>query len=587
MEGEIQSTPLAVCETAAGTAFIGTGSAQLLQRPTMLAPSPIAAKRSTSPELPSSIAKGHALPHTRQSGKHTHSPIFALEEHDQLVRRLEAGIQHRDEMMAKERERHRVEMASLSKRLLDAEEREAAMQRELLSAKQDSMALNAAHRRIAEMTRTNDSAAHKLTSLSDAASLDQEKHTVVSKKLEAERRAGASLRAEIEALRAEIARSTVRTAVSEAALKQLEVARATEVGNLEAQLQAQLMAAMAAKGHALSRVAQRLLNQDIFYSLNRWAEWAVKTRKVLGTLVLARRKVHRCWLGAGFQAWLLQTQISIRLKAVLELVRPSDGAKLDRAWSKWKAHAHQAMRRLLRHKRSMLNLDVVAVTQELQELQASCHAQQVSLTESLDLIRTLELVHREEHGRMEAEIVSLNDRLKAKRESCEKLRRVNTHIIRQFEAAEADFAAVEQRRKEVASSSMVGRVIDAVFGSESPALSANKVQRRTHPEMLSPLIGSSSGSAPGHGPDQLRRVAIGREMSPSSTWEGRDDVTSPSKQSSPDRMAYGSAIGRWGSRSPRPIASLTAPSQRKQRMHTIGTAKPPRRRSDHTPASRH
>ena len=489
------------------------------------------------------MLEDNAFPQTRQTGKNTHSPTFALEEHDQLVRRLEAGIQHRDEMMAKERERHRVEMASLSKRLLDADEREAAMQKELLSAKKELMALDAAHRRIAEMTRTNDAAAHKLASLSDAASLDQEKHTVVSNMLEAERRTGASLRAELEAVRAQMARSTVRAADSDAALKQLESMRATEVGKLEAQLRI-------ARDQVLYRTIQRFLQRDLSCCLDQWTEWAVKQQKVQITLGLARRKLHHCWLGSSFRTWLGQTQISKRIGVILARAKEIDGARLNHAWSTWAVLAHQAMRRLLRHKRSTLKVDLGAVTQELQELQASCHAQQVSLSESLDLIRTLELIHREEHGRMETEIAALKDRLRAKRESCEKLRRVNTHIIRQFEAAEADFAAAEQRRKESASSSVVGRVFESVFGSEPPALSASKAQMRHHPDELPPSI-----------------------------WLSRHrDGASPRKPSSPGEISDGDAFGRWGSRSPSALTAPVAPSQRKHRMHKVGTIKPPRHR---------
>ena len=79
-------------------------------------------------------------------------------------------------------------MSSLTKRLLEAEEREAALHKDLLIAKQDSVALEAAQRRISELARSNESSMTKLTSLNDASQLNQQKHDLLTDSLEAERK---------------------------------------------------------------------------------------------------------------------------------------------------------------------------------------------------------------------------------------------------------------------------------------------------------------------------------------------------------------------------------------------------------------
>ena len=144
------------------------------------------------------------------SGPRTHTPPVpgSLEDdHVHLIKRLEKGVKERDAMLKQERERARTELKLVQQRLANAEQREAETHNELLAAKHDQVALAAANRQLEELQRSASGTTDKLSSLIEAETLNQQKHTLLLDSLDAERRRRASVEAELDALRNELLQS--------------------------------------------------------------------------------------------------------------------------------------------------------------------------------------------------------------------------------------------------------------------------------------------------------------------------------------------------------------------------------------------
>ena len=131
---------------------------------------------------------------------------------------------------------------------------------------------------------------------------------------------------------------------------------------------------------------------------------------------------------------------------------------MSHAWAQWAL----LMRAAVRRDRSTL----AAQTSEMQALLLAAGA--VPLDELHGEIRALEEQRREERGRLEAEVLALSDALRSKREQCEQLRRANARVLAQFEYAESEFLEAERARETAAPTTVVGRLVEAVFGAEPP-----------------------------------------------------------------------------------------------------------------------
>ena len=488
--------------TSSAAFMLGSrGSSPLgAKAPAAVSPPPIPSPSSsieplTTKGIPSSLEEERALKLRRQSRAYTASPTFALEDHDLLVRRLESGIEQRDVLLAQERERHHSEMSSLTKRLLEAEEREAALHKDLLIAKQDSVALEAAQRRISELARSNESSMTKLTSLNDASQLNQQKHDLLTDSLEAERKGAAALREELDAARAELLRVKEQASEFQGHVFKLEQQRK--------KINASQLADWAMR---------YLVRVERTWAFTFWMQRAHQQRKVERILSRTRTGIL-VELSTGFRRWMEVTKKSkviskLNLKADFKAQR-FRRESLYRAWTLWTRATDVAMRNLLRGRQSTLQVDISQVTLELKELHATCHAQEVALTKSLEAISGMEVIHREERGHLEVKVVELTESLQAKRETCEKLRRAKMHVIAQFEAAEAEFLEAERRRKD---SSVVGRVIDAVFGESTvyPASMQQLVNADRHGDPVDrmSLVGETYHSSHKARPRKARPAAI-------------------------------------------------------------------------------
>ena len=75
----------------------------------------------------------------------------------------------------------------------------------------------------------------------------------------------------------------------------------------------------------------------------------------------------------------------------------------------------------------------------------------------------------DERARLKGEVASLTDALAVKREACERLRHANARVVAQFEAAEREFLEHERRRADAAPTTVVGRLVEAIFGPETQA----------------------------------------------------------------------------------------------------------------------
>ena len=431
------------------------------------------------------LAEEHTQELRRASRAYTPSPTTLGEDHALLIRRLESGIEQRDTLLKQERDRHRAEMATLSKRLADAEERESSMHSELLMAKQDQVALTAAQRRLTELTRSSEAATAKLSSLSDAESLNHQKHTLLAEHLDAERQKTHALNLQLDALRVQL----------DALRVQLAQANAESAGfSQESALRAEQL-----KSEGVQKVARVLLRNDRLWGFRRWrthheqVHWMASMAKRFGKDHRAMLSVIRSW-----RDLMLRTKQLTRLRRVAGILKNGD---IYFAWEHWAQLSALAVREHLRRQGASPWLKVHAngLDQELQEIVASCHAQNLALEESLQAIISLETMRRSDCARLEAEVASLSESLQAKRESCEKLRRSNARIIAQFETAEAEFLDADRRRRDAASGSVVGRVIEAVFGLEPPPHPENvrtlvETRREGHPLDRMEIVAHSSGS---------------------------------------------------------------------------------------------
>ena len=174
------------------------------------------------------------------------APAAASIEDDRaaLIKRLENGVRERDALLKAERDRHRSELEALKTRLTNAEEREGSMHNDLLLAKQDTVALAAARRRLEDLQRANESNTEKLSALSEAEGLNQQKHGLLLDALESERVRRAQLESDLD----------VAHAALETARGSLDGARA-ELGRTRDELQAERArsAHLAAQYEALER----------------------------------------------------------------------------------------------------------------------------------------------------------------------------------------------------------------------------------------------------------------------------------------------------------------------------------------------
>ena len=350
------------------------------------------------------------------------------EDNASLVRCYKSGIEHRDALLQQEREIHRDKISAITKRLIEAEEREAALHGDLLLSKEDTVALGAAQRRIAELTRDAETTTAKLSTLSDAESLNQQKHVLLSDTLDAQRRKSFALSLELDALRAEMNR--IRG--EQQAQKELSQRKQYELAT------------------------RRLMYRDKAWALLEWKGFMAKRGALKDVKDLMAKFVYnfRNTEKIAFKLWAQRTRQAMRLS---------------------KERLNQENLRRERSRREEMDADVAV---ELKAVLASAHAQELALQDSLETIRTMGMEHREETALLGAEIASLTESLNAKRESVERLRRANSRIIAQFEMAEAEFLEADRRQKDIAAGSVVNRVIEAVFGHEAP----------DHPEHVQALL---------------------------------------------------------------------------------------------------
>lgn len=415
-----------------------------------------------------------------------------------LIGRLEAGVKQRDSLMKQERERHRSELRMLQQRLSNAEEREAETHNELLLAKQDQVALAAANRQLEELQRSNAASADKLTSLSEAESLNQQKHTLLLDALDAERkrRAGtedelegarreiASLREELRRCRDDLSRTAEERSAGGAELE-AERTRLVEMGARAGQLDAQYRAFVAQKeaedrqraaaerqrvqlqqSQAAARAATLLTRNEKAWAWGMWssAYWREREQSHKKAIVV---RVFSQWLQRpllhAFIHWRHVRHLIRRLARKAQVIANFRKHFMSDCWKVWSLH----MRAAVRHDRGVL----IAQTAELR---AVLGPEGVPLEELHGAIRELETLRREERARLEAEVSALSDALRAQHEGyerlheqCERLRRSNARVLAQFEAAEIEFLDAERLRADAPPSTVVGRIVEAVFGPEN------------------------------------------------------------------------------------------------------------------------
>lgn len=415
----------------------------------------------------SSHVEEHAQLAKRQTRAHSPATSAALEEgHAVLVGRLETGILQRNELLDQERDRHKAEMSALMARLREAEQREALQHTELLAAKQDQLALAEAQRRLSEKERSAAAQAQTLAVLTDAESLNQQKYTLLIDQLEAERNKVRSMSAMLETERQTSAAARAETAALAAELQSFRDAVAAD----------KAQRATAAEVNMAAKAAARLFRAGQAWAFGEWRGLVEERHEFEKAVRPFVNKIRRGGLAHGLYSWreaCLQEAKMRRLRRVAG--RLAHSAYVS-AWDTWQAFTTSALRNALRRHSGSSNV-LGETNLELQELVASCHAQELALSEAAEHIRLLGASREATCAHLEAEVAHLKEALQSKRESCEKLKRANAHIIAQFEAAEAEFLAIERKRQDAASKSVVVRVVDAVFGGAENSLQAEKMRK--------------------------------------------------------------------------------------------------------------
>ena len=410
-------------------------------------------------------------------------------DHVALITRLEAGVHERDVLLKNERHRFKDEMSKMQHKLKEAEQRESETHAALLLAQQDQVALIAANRRNEELQRGATAHAEKLQNLSEAEDLNQQKHTLLLEQLETERKKRLALEMEIERMRVEhdkllseqrregsgtleaaerrhaaaleacqLEGERVLTQHRKEAEKELEHAR-KHIEELCAKLQQRedLVKSTVAK-----RAASRLFKAATWYCFSTWvaladrAERQLRKKELLTrvAMTLLRRSSVVCF--QHWRGWYRSIpEVEARRARMIHVMTRITNYKKVLCWNTWKENWHD----------ELLNLAKLTGTQPSEGLQTAT----TDLDELFDAVQALEIQRREERARLEAEVAALSDALRHKREMCEKLRKANAQVIGQFEAAEHAFLDAEQRRAESQATSVVGRIVEAVFGLEPPS----------------------------------------------------------------------------------------------------------------------
>jgi hypothetical protein len=539
-----------------------------------------------------------------------------------LIRRLEAGVKERDTLLKAERERSQRNMEALSKRLAESEQREEALHTDLLAAKQDQVALAAAHRRLEDYQRSSSASAEKLASLTDAEDLNQQKHTLLRESLEGERKRRIELEAELEAAygeherdREEHARTlaavqseseadkqdaagsagaleaqlaTVRAesaaaraeaaaerqakekalgeaaqarteaaqaraeaaaeqqakqaALADAAAKHAEATReraagadavaaargsgegtmlqlkaqhdavvrrleasasqkeaeltadatrrdaahaahlaereaafAAEAAAREAAHAAEAAAREAAHGAALeaalqARAADYAARRALFRGWTAYRALLARVRERRATRERKRLCAHvwiRCAKARAFATWKDVQRNATKRRCLVRVLNRVKNMGLWKAWNTWAVGTRHQLRLLA--KDDSLGRFVHGHGSEIKAVAAGVASSEVELDGLLEALHGLESQRREERARLEAEVGALSDALRAKREACERLRVANAAVLAQFEAAEAEFLDATRRRADATPTTVVGRLVEAVFGLEPPA----------------------------------------------------------------------------------------------------------------------
>ena len=407
-----------------------------------------------------------------------------------IIKRLEAGIHERDVLLNAEREQHKNEIAQLSRRLASAEARDANMHDELLAAKQDAAAVQASNHRIEELTRSGQASSDKLAVLTEAQALNQEKHRLLLEALEIERRRSATLSAELDRARDELGRVKEELTTTRRVLEAERMEASSRSSHLTAEYEA-LVAKYAALEEQMNAEARlrdemkdsevaakavaRMKRMGIAMAWNSWCEFAV-AEAIMARKIAVMRQCAVEWRSKGLRfcwaMWQRGCKLARKRTAIQRAALRMRNSYACRAWNQWRAVYLWQTHRLQSTMRSH-GLALRGVCYEAKQ------TNEVHLGALLDCIQDLESQRREERARLETEVAalveshrSLNDSLAAKRETCERLRRANARLVAQFEAAESEFLDAERLREEATPTTLVGRLVDAVFGLEPPAPNA-------------------------------------------------------------------------------------------------------------------
>ena len=420
------------------------------------------------------LAEEHARLVRRLPQAYVAGAPSAEDDHALLVRRLEGGIEQREAILNEERSRHREELAALARRLAESEEREAATHAQLLQANQAHMELSAARRRIAELERSAQHAREQLSSLTDADRLNAQKHALLLETIDAERAQRAALAGEWEEAgrqqvqaREELTRQLAET--REELTRQLEEARQQHERTRDELdvLKVTLDRDKAARTQAL------LLRVSLVWAMGQWielADEAAQAREDQARLERACAALANRPLFSAMNAWRAVCRTGRVLEKVRRAGRRLIHANLSRCFDEWAeaVRAEKDYLELTRHHPA--NRALQAATAELRSLHDALAALADGALDPLaSALRTADAERREHVARLETEVAALAEALAAKRESCERLRQANSRVLAQFECAEAEFLEAERRRSEAQPTSVVGRLVEVVFGGEPPA----------------------------------------------------------------------------------------------------------------------